>query len=322
VTALWRKIQLQNFRSWKDLAQFLELDEVQQEHFLTHSQFPLNLPRRLAEKIEKKTTSDPILLQFVPSRKEGLIDDRYSLDPVQDKFFQKAPKFLQKYPGRALLVCTRACAMHCRYCFRKNFPYEVDRKDFSEEIELLRQDTSIKEVILSGGDPLSLSDLSLDHLLQELSLISHIKRIRFHTRFPIGIPERLDSSFLKILKQVPKQIYFIVHVNHPKELDPDIFTALKEVQKLGIPVLNQAVLLKGINDSVDTLQELCERLSDQGIIPYYLHQLDQVQGAAHFEVPLIQGQQLIHALTSRLSGYSVPKYVREIPGELSKTSLI
>lgn len=318
----WRQIQLQNFTSWDKLALFLKWPEHDKEKVLKKSNFPLNLPLRLAQKAEICTLQDPILKQFLPSFAELSSSEEFSLDPVQDKKFQKAnSKILHKYIGRALLITTSACAMNCRYCFRKNFSYEVLGKDFSEEMQVLRQDPSLKEIILSGGDPLSLSDSSLEQLLQSLDAIPHIQRIRFHTRFPIGIPERIDSSLIRILSSLKKQVIFVLHVNHPKELDTDIFLSMKELLKIGIPVLSQSVLLQGINDSVDVLQELFEGLSNQGIIPYYLHQLDRVQGSSHFEVCEEKGKQLMKELSTRVSGYCLPRYVKEEPGKPSKTSI-
>src|SRR3989339_317536 len=190
----WRRIQLQNFTSWDKLAQHLNWPENDKEKILKKSTFPLNLPLRLVEKAEKATLEDPILKQFLPSFEELQSNPKFVLDPVQDHTFRKEnSKLLQKYQGRALLIATSACAMHCRYCFRKNFDYEVQNKDFSSELSIIKQDTSLKEVILSGGDPLSLSNESLLNLLQKLDSIPHLKRIRFHTRFPIGIPERIDQ---------------------------------------------------------------------------------------------------------------------------------
>ena len=283
--------------------------------------FPLNLPLRLAQKIPKKTLSDPILLQFLPTIQEGIPVEGFLADPVEDSSFQVAPKLLHKYEGRALLVCTGACVMNCRFCFRQNFDYTVVDKTFTEELKAIAQDSSIKEVILSGGDPLSLSDRSLQYLLQSISAIPHVKRIRFHTRFPIGIPERIDESFLNLLKQTPVQIWFILHTNHARELDVDVLSHLKKMQSLGVVLLSQTVLLRGVNDNITALKSLCETLVDHGIFPYYLHQLDRVRGAAHFEVSEEEGRALIAELSKQISGYAVPKYVREIPGEPGKTLL-
>lgn len=320
---IWREIQKKNFKDWKKLAEFLQLDKEQVNEILLYPQFPLNLPVRLAEKIVKQTLNDPILKQFVPLKKELDNTPGYKLDPVCDATFRKSTKLLHKYQGRALLITTGACAMHCRFCFRQNFDYSSEEENslFQQELALLRSDPSIAEIILSGGDPLSLSHEKLKYLIQELDSISHLKKLRFHTRFPIGIPERIDSDFLSLLSSIRLQVVFIIHCNHPKELDQDVLLALKKIQTLAIPVLNQCVLLSDVNDSEEVLYELFDKLTNHGILPYYLHQLDQVKGASHFEVDVDKGKELIKALTKRLPGYAIPKYVREIPGEFSKTSL-
>lgn len=317
----WRQVMRLNFTHWEKLADFLKLSSSQRELILAQPNFPLNLPLRLAQKIAKTTLNDPILRQFVPTVEEMKIQQGFVEDPVEDQSCRKSSKLLHKYQGRVLLVCTSACAMHCRYCFRQNFNYELQDPFFDKEIQLIAQDPSLHEVILSGGDPLSLSDRVLESLLLRLAQIPHVNRIRFHTRFPIGIPERIDAEFLELLKNVQCQIWFVVHVNHPRELDEEVLASLKTVQKLGIPVLNQSVLLKGVNDDEDTLTQLFELLVDHGILPYYLHQLDRVQGAGHFEVPELEGSKLMQAVTKRLSGYAVPKYVREVAGEPGKTLL-
>lgn len=319
--AHWRQIIRKNFTNVGKLADFLEFSPDQRQKLLTNSKFGLNLPWRLAQKISKGTLDDPILKQFLPTIEETYLSSDFLQDPVNDKNFRQETKLLKKYAGRALLICSSACAMHCRYCFRQNFPYDTQKKGFVEELETIRQDSSLHEVILSGGDPLSLDNDVLNHLLNDLENIPHVQRIRFHTRFPIGIPERIDGKFINILKNRKSQLIFVVHVNHPQELDKDIFSALRKIQKLGIPVLNQSVLLKGINDTLDTQKRLSENLVNHGIMPYYLHQLDRVQGASHFEVDQKQGQKLIKGLSETLSGYAVPKYVAEIPGKYGKTSI-
>jgi EF-P beta-lysylation protein EpmB len=317
----WRQIQKDNFSQWKPLVDFLELDEENAREVLQRSAFPLNLPRRLAEKIEKNNLDDPILRQFVPLRDEMATSVGFCSDPVGDGTFQKTSKLLQKYTGRALLVCTSACAMHCRYCFRQNYPYATEQKLFVDELEAIAQECTLEEIILSGGDPLSLSDRVLEELLQNLTSINHVQRIRFHTRFPIGIPERIDDSLLNILAKVKAQIVFVIHVNHARELDEDVVASLKRLQRLGIPILNQAVLLKGVNDNLLTLKSLLETLINNGVMPYYLHQLDRVQGAAHFEVDENHGLYLLEELRKSLPGYAIPQYVREIAGEPSKSAV-
>ena len=314
---LWRKIQRDNFTDWKKLLTFLELPW--DGPVLHHSKFPLNVPLRLAQKIVKGTWDDPLLHQFLPTVEEFKSSPLFVLDPVGDGAFRKQPKLLHKYHGRALLVCTSACAMHCRYCFRQHFDYETSDKLFEEELKEIARSPSISEILLSGGDPLSLSDAQLQRLLDELGKIPHLKRIRFHTRFPMGIPERIDESFLQLLASCKKQIIFLIHCNHPNEFDEEIWRRLKQVQLLGIPILTQTVLLRKINDNVETLKNLFELLIDHGILPYYLHQLDRVQGAVHFEVSEEEGKQLMSQLGALLPGYAIPKYVRETPYLLSKT---
>lgn len=299
----------------------MSLSEQQQAEILVRPDFPLNLPQRLARKVAKGTLDDPILKQFLPSRHEELSRHGFVQDPVDDRRFQITSKMLQKYSGRALLVCTSACAMHCRYCFRQNFDHDVAHKGFNSEIQQIASDETLREVILSGGDPLSLSDATLRNLIQKLSAIPHLRRLRFHTRFPIGIPERIDEAFLSVLEETSLQLFFVIHSNHPLELDQEVLQAFKQLQKRGVTMLNQSVLLRGVNDDLETLLELSERLVDHGILPYYLHQLDRVQGSAHFEVPEEEGHALIDALQKRLSGYAVPRYVREIAGEASKRIL-
>lgn len=312
----WQQILRQNITSLEELSSFLKIDLPDYQNL----RFPLHLPIRLAKKIEKGTFEDPILRQFVPHATEKVENLLYHIDPVSDQQFQCTSKGLQKYAQRLLIVATSACAMHCRYCFRQHFPYSK-QQGFEEELKQIKEDTSLREVILSGGDPLSLSDRVLKELLDQLDKIPHLRRLRFHTRFPIGIPERITSEFLDLLANCRLQTWFVIHCNHPRELDNDVLAALKSIQKLGIPVLNQAVLLRGVNDTIETLQALCEQLIDNGIQPYYLHQLDRVQGAAHFEVSVERGRELMAELRKRIAGYALPQYVQEIAGKSSKTLL-
>jgi EF-P beta-lysylation protein EpmB len=318
----WRQVLRQNFTRWERLADFLELSPDQREVIDTQPAFPLNLPMRLAQKIEKRTLNDPILRQFLPLKEENAAIPDFISDPVSDESFRRESKLLHKYEGRALIISTSACAMHCRYCFRRHFDYNTQEKEFDQELDLVANDSSIHEIILSGGDPLSLSNERLGALIDALSVISHIERIRFHTRFPIGIPERIDEGFLRIIQDCPKQVWFVIHSNHPREYDDEIWDRLKAIQKLGYPVLNQTVLLHLVNDDATVLKALSELLVNHGVIPYYLHQLDRVQGAAHFEVSERRGLNLVQEIASSLPGFAVPKYVKEIPGRLSKTPLV
>lgn len=313
----WQQLLSENFRS---------MDELREAYALPNSvcpfpKFPLNIPKRLADKIETWRETDPIFLQYVPLAQELVNTPGFEKDPVEDCSFQKERKLLHKYPGRALLLLTSACAMHCRYCFRQHFPYEKSASEYEEELAYIESTPSIHEVILSGGDPLAKSDRALNALLQKLSTIDHVKVIRFHSKFIIGIPERVTPSFLAVLKACKKQLVFTLHCNHAKELDSDVADALKKIASLGIPLLNQTVLLQGVNNTSEIMQALCLRLIECGVIPYYLHQFDRVQGGARFEVPVEDGLALITKLRKMVPGYAVPQYVQEIPGKESKTPL-
>ncbi len=309
----WRQVLRKNFTRLSDIADFLELNESQR-NCLAPSHFAMNVPFRLAQKMAKGTLDDPLARQFLPFKEEGIRNPAFVSDPVGDQLCRKSPKLLHKYEGRVLLVCTSACAMHCRYCFRQNFDYDVSDKLFAAELQVIKNDPSIHEVILSGGDPLSLSDDLLEYLLKEINEMPHINRLRFHTRFPVGIPERIDEGFLAVLSKFKKQIIFVLHVNHVNELDQEVIASIKLLQRAGCLTLNQSVLLKDVNDDPQTLIALCETLSDHGILPYYLHQLDRVQGTAHYEVSEDKGLALIAEISKFLPGYAVPKYVREIAG--------
>lgn len=316
----WKQILKSNYTSFDALADFLELSQEQQESCLPKSKFILNVPRRLAEKMEKKKIDDPIFRQFVPLIDEEFDVEGFTKDPLKEVSFQLDGKLLSKYQGRVLIMPTSACAMHCRYCFRRHYPYEKE-KGWGEEIDRIKSNESIQEVILSGGDPLSLDNKILGSLLKEISDAPHIQRIRFHSRFPIGIPERIDSEFLALIESLRPQIYFVVHTNHVREVDKDVVFALSKIRESGITVLNHTVLLNGVNDSFEALFNLFQKLINNGILPYYLFQLDRVQGAAHFDVENRKGLELMEQLRGALPGFGVPKFVREIAGEGSKTEL-
>lgn len=317
----WQQIFRGNFRSVEALADFLQLNTEQRLQIRISPSFPLSVPRRLAEKMQKGTLDCPIVRQFLPLNEETISGPTDRFDPVCDSHFVIENKLLQKYAGRALLICSGTCAMHCRYCFRQHFPYPTD-PSFDAALQRIALDSSLHEVILSGGDPLSLPNQRLAPLLERLNSISHLKRIRFHTRFPIGIPERIDAPFLELLSGTQKQIFLVIHCNHASELDHEVLSALTRVRRTGAVVLNQAVLLRGVNDDATTLTALSEHLIDHGILPYYLHQLDPVVGASHFEVASDAGLSLIAEMQAGLPGYGVPKYVQEIPGKPSKLPVV
>jgi EF-P beta-lysylation protein EpmB len=315
----WREIQRKSTTRLLDVLNFLEYSDEIKDKLLFNPGFKFLLPDRILQKIRKNDLTCPLAKQFIPFIDETIEKEGYVLDPTGDATFRKEKKILHKYKGRALLICTSACAMHCRYCFRQNFSYSVEKSYFEEEIQYLKNQEDVHEVILSGGDPLSLSDNFLENLLSSLNKINHLKIIRFHTRLPIGIPERISSEFLEILRKSKKQITFVIHANHKNEFDEDIFNAMKKIQALGIPTLMQTVLLKDVNDNLEALKDLFLEAITNGIIPYYLHELDQVKGTSHFFVKREIGLKLIDELRKILPGYAVPRFAKEIPGAPYKT---
>jgi len=314
----WQKIWRTNFTNVSSLLDFCDIKEEQRAAILENPSFPCSVPRRFAEKMEKGSIDDPLFRQVVPLKEEIVTEDGFTDDPLKEDQFHCSPCLIQKYHGRALLMTGSACSMNCRFCFRRHFPY---CSTLPTEKDYLSINKGIDEVILSGGEPFALPTKNLAEIFSQLEKIPNIQRIRFHTRFPIGIPERIDEELLTLFARCKKQIVVVLHVNHKKELDEEIATPLKKIATLNIPILAQTVLLKGVNDSVSALTELMQSLSNIGVIPYYLHQLDRVQGAAHFEVPISKGQQLIAELQKTLSGYMVPRYVQEVPGKESKSLL-
>jgi len=285
-------------------------------------QFPLRVPQSYVDKMQIGDASDPLLRQVFPLIDEAFNPDHFVADPVGDALAISTPGVLQKYHGRALLLTTGACAIHCRYCFRRHFPYSDSNplaSQWQETLAQLANDNSVNEVILSGGDPLSLSDDKLSKLVRDIAAIPHIKRLRIHTRLPVVLPERIDANCLEWIQTTRLQVVMVIHANHANELDSTSAEALQKLSDAGCQLLNQAVLLKGINDSEAALTDLSERLSDLNVMPYYLHLLDRVKGASHFEVSEQTGIELINAIRKKLPGYLVPRLVREQQGEASKT---
>lgn len=286
--------------------------------------FPTFVPLELLRRIRPGDPNDPILRQVAATAREVDDVDGFVSDPVGDLQSMTAPGLLHKYHGRVLLVTTGACAVHCRYCFRREFPYSqsaASRNKWQTAIDSLSEDSSISEVLLSGGDPLTLSDDVLANLLDEIEAIGHVRRLRIHTRLPIVIPQRITDTLVHRLRDSRLTIWMVVHSNHGQEWDRSVTDATDRLIDGGIPVLNQAVLLRGVNDSVAALSELCEKLVDHRIQPYYLHHLDPVRGAAHFSVSVEKGKRLVEQLRQKLPGYAIPQYVAEFPGRRSKTPL-
>lgn len=268
--------------------------------------------------------ADPLLRQVLPLDAEVRPADGFVPDPVGDTAAERSPGLLHKYRGRVLLVTTGACAVHCRYCFRRHFDYAAAPKGiaaWTDAIEQIAADASIEEVILSGGDPLTLVDDTLAQLAAQLNAIPHLRRLRVHTRLPVMIPERVCDSLINWLAGGRLSPIVVLHANHANELDSRVGDACRRLARAGVVLLNQAVLLRGVNDSADALAELSERLADCRVTPYYLHQLDRVAGAAHFEVSIARGREIMQQLHRRLPGYLVPRYVAEVAGHAGKTLL-
>jgi EF-P beta-lysylation protein EpmB len=287
------------------------------------SAFALRVTRSYLARMRRGDLHDPLLRQVLPVTDELIESPGYGSDPLQEHEATRAPSLLQKYDGRALLITTQACAIHCRYCFRREFPYAEQRETsdagrWSAALDVIAHDTSIEEVILSGGDPLSLSDARLGRITDAIGGISHVRRIRVHTRQPIVLPSRVDAGLMAWLRGIRLPTVFVLHTNHANEIDDEVRAACAKLRAAGVTLLNQSVLLKGVNDDVDTLASLSRALIDAGVMPYYLHLPDRVRGTAHFDVAETEGRRLIERLSARLSGYLVPRLVREVPGAAYK----
>lgn len=288
------------------------------------SQFPLRVPRGFIARMRHGDPQDPLLRQVLPVLDEDRVVPGFGVDAVGDGAARRGGGLIHKYRGRALLIATGSCAVHCRYCFRRHYPYADDSAaaaGWREAVAIIAADPSLHEVILSGGDPLSLADHKLAELTDALRDIPHLRRLRIHTRLPIVLPERVDDGLLGWLHSLPWPLTLVLHANHAREFDASVDAALTALRATGGTLLNQAVLLRGVNDNLDALADLCERGHRAGVLPYYLHQLDRVAGSAHFEVPDAEALTLHAALAARLPGYLVPRLVREIAGAPGKTPL-
>ncbi|MBC3944730.1 EF-P beta-lysylation protein EpmB [Erwinia persicina] len=285
--------------------------------------FALRVPRAFAARMRKGDPQDPLLLQVITSQQEFVDAPGYSTDPL-DEQSSVVPGLLHKYRNRALLLVKGGCAVNCRYCFRRHFPYsdnQGNKRNWQQALEYIRQQPELDEIIFSGGDPLMAKDHELDWLIGELEQIPHIRRLRIHTRLPVVIPKRITETLCQRLSQSRLQTLMVTHINHAQEIDDDLRHAMQRLKRAGVTLLNQSVLLRGINDHAVTLASLSNALFDAGILPYYLHVLDKVQGAAHFYVDDERARGIMRELLSRVSGYMVPKLAREIGGEPSKTPL-
>ena len=320
----WRHAWRDGVRDPQELLAILGLQSLA-DKLSTTGQFPLRVPRGFVARMRHGDANDPLLRQVLPLDDEDRIVPGFELDAVGDGEARRGGGVIHKYQGRALLIATGSCAVHCRYCFRRHYPYAEDiaaAAGWLEAVAVIAGDTSLHEVILSGGDPLSLADHKLSELTDALREIPHIRRLRIHTRLPVVLPERVDAGLLAWLGSLPWPITVVLHANHANEFDASVDAALAALRTTGATLLNQAVLLRGINDSADALADLCERGFQAGVLPYYLHQLDRVAGAAHFEIDDTQALALHAALAARLPGYLLPRLVREVAGAPGKTPLM
>ncbi len=288
-----------------------------------HRLWPVRVPEPFLRRIRPGDPDDPLLRQVLPLDAECEHVPGFTADPLGEQALGGPPGLLRKYAGRALVISTGACAIHCRYCFRRDFPYgEASAAGHWKTIlHHLRSDPTVRELILSGGDPLSLADAQLGTMVRDLAPIPHLRILRIHTRLPVVIPSRVCPALLEWMAPLPLRVVVVVHINHSREIDPQVARALGELADAGATLLNQSVLLRGVNDSVESLCALSETLLDNGVLPYYLHLLDPARGTAHFHVADSRAKRLHEALRERLPGYLVPRLVREVRGQPYKVAL-
>lgn len=321
----WRSELRQAIRDPFDLCRRLGLPEsIATEATAACGDFPLFVTPSYLACIKPGDPDDPLLRQVLPRKDELQPAAGYSSDPLSEASAELRPGMLQKYPGRALLIVTGACAIHCRYCFRRHYPYADSPKTikaWEPALEHIAQDDSLREVILSGGDPLTVVDARLTQLAQRLQAVPHLERLRMHTRLPVVAPSRVCEEFLAWFAGGRLRPVMVIHANHAAELSADVGESLARLSSHGVMLFNQAVLLKGVNDSFAAQRDLCERLVQLGVTPYYLHVLDPVAGAAHFDVAEAHGIAIIDQLRGVLPGYAVPRLSRESPGANSKDVL-
>ncbi|WP_371374157.1 EF-P beta-lysylation protein EpmB [Thalassotalea aquiviva] len=334
-----REIITQNdiklYQSWqKELAnvvtdptKLLSMLEIsipeQEQHFAARKLFPVRVPRPFLKKMKKGDINDPLLLQVLPQKQEFLKLPGYVSDPLEEHN-TVAEGLLHKYTHRVLMIVKAGCAINCRYCFRRHFPYQdnsPNKQRWQQALDYISQHSEINEVIFSGGDPLMANDQHLGWLIKQIEAIEHVKRLRIHTRLPVVIPNRITQDLVDTLAQSRLKPVIVFHINHANEIDQDFIDAIEPLRAKRIAMFNQSVLLRGINNNSNTLVALSEALFDAGILPYYLHVLDPVEGAAHFDIPESEAIAIANEMMAILPGYLMPKLVREIPGESNKTPI-
>ncbi len=320
----WRQQLAGAFNDMESLCRHLNIsaDDIGLDNELKF--FPMKVPRSFVDRMERGNPDDPLLRQILPVRDELSVAPGYTLDPVGDIAAIAEAGIIHKYRGRALLVTTGACAINCRYCFRRNFPYadvQLTSQRQSRALAYLHSHPEISEIILSGGDPLLLSDEKLSALFEQLDNIPHLQRIRIHSRLPVVLPARITPALLNLLSGSRKQVVLVIHANHSRELSGPVSDSCRRLRDNGITLLNQSVLLQAVNDSASALCQLSERLFTIGVLPYYLHLLDKAHGTAHFEVGERRARELMEQVKTQLPGYLVPKLVKEVAGAASKLTI-
>ena len=332
-----KPIPLHNQSSWQDCLSDLITDPLELLKLLDIQpgqldlsmkvlrEFPLRVPRSFVNRMQQGNPQDPLLLQVLPQQKELVDYPGFSSDPLAEQQFNPRPGVLHKYAGRVLLMPTSSCAIHCRYCFRRHFPYTENRpnkKQWLESLQYILSDPSITEIILSGGDPLAISDKHLEWLLEHLAAIPHLQRVRIHTRFPVVIPQRICQNLCDLLHRYKLRFVVVLHANHAQELDNEVKHACKMLKEAGVDLFNQSVLLKDINDSPQALVDLSERLFTCGVTPYYLHLLDKIKGSGHFNVDIQTAKTIMTKIRALLPGYLVPTLVQEQVAAANKTPIL
>ncbi|MXW54507.1 MAG: EF-P beta-lysylation protein EpmB [Gammaproteobacteria bacterium] len=315
----WRSILHESIRDAKTLRSVLGLKQDETE-WLDKPTFEIFVPRPFLARIEPRNPKDPLLLQVAPSVQEQTEAAGYTADPLKEGDSMIAPGVLRKYQGRVLYIVASACPIHCRYCFRRHFPYREHRTASIEPLlKVLNTDSSIFEVILSGGDPLILPNDQLEKIISEIGMVPNVRSVRIHTRFGVVLPQRITPGLLGVLRAERLKIVVVMHVNHPNEIDEKVQSATNALVTSGVTLLNQSVLLKGVNDSARVLEQLSWKLFEIGVLPYYLHLLDKVAGTSHFDLPEQRALSIYRRLQSRVPGYLAPRLVREIPDRGAKT---
>lgn len=328
-TPLWTQELRLALRDPLAICEYLELDPDQipgrsSGLLAGHQLFSTMVPLAFLERMQKGNPQDPLLLQVLSSAEEAREVDGFISDPLQEERFNPLPGLIHKYSSRVLLTLAGGCAINCRYCFRRHFPYSentLSKQAFTAVIDYLRQHPEVNEVIFSGGDPLATPDKRLASLVDQLQQLPQLKRLRIHSRLPVVLPSRVDQQLLDWLQATSLTVILVVHINHPQEIDASLHQALAELKAAGVILLNQTVLLKGINDQPKVLAELSEKLFTAGVMPYYLHTLDPVRGTAHFALTDTDAKSIYAELLARVPGYLAPKLVREYPDQPSKTPL-